>query len=87
VIGIYLYDTTLLQKIRCLKPSGRDELEITDRDGAYIEERKVVFEMLEGCRTAAGRFVSLLSRDNLVADTGADKMPDALNSSSQNAAR
>src|SRR5467141_2228416 len=30
VIGIYLYDPTVFEKILCLKPSGRGELEITD---------------------------------------------------------
>ena len=38
VIGIYLYDATVLQKIRRLKPSGRGELEITDVNNFYIEE-------------------------------------------------
>ena len=38
VIGIYLYDTTVFEKIHRLKPSGRGELEITDVNNFYVEE-------------------------------------------------
>ena len=38
MIGIYLYDATVFEKIRRLKPSGRGELEITDVNNFYIEE-------------------------------------------------
>src|ERR1700745_3572871 len=36
VVGIYLYDSTVFQKIRRLKPSGRGALEITDVNNFYI---------------------------------------------------
>jgi glucose-1-phosphate thymidylyltransferase len=74
VIGIYLYDHTVFQKIRRLKPSGRGELEITDVNNFYIEEGKLTFEILEGWWTDAGTFESLLRANNLVAKTGANKM-------------
>src|SRR5215472_14260173 len=38
VVGIYLYDATVFEKIRRLKPSGRGELEITDVNNFYIQE-------------------------------------------------
>jgi len=38
VIGIYLYDNTVFQKIRRLKPSGQGELEIADVNNFYVEE-------------------------------------------------
>src|SRR3984893_11115366 len=47
VIGIYLYDATVFQKIRRLTPSGRGELEITDVNNFYIEERKLSYEVLD----------------------------------------
>jgi len=74
VIGIYLYDATVFQKIRRLKPSGRGELEITDVNNFYIEEGAMSFEVLEGWWTDAGTFESLLLANNLVAKTGANKM-------------
>jgi glucose-1-phosphate thymidylyltransferase len=74
VVGIYLYDATVFQKIRRLKPSGRGELEITDVNNFYVEEAAITFETLEGWWTDAGTFESLLRANNLVAKTGANKM-------------
>jgi glucose-1-phosphate thymidylyltransferase len=74
VIGIYLYDATVFQKIRRLKPSGRGELEITDVNNFYIEEATMSFEILGGWWTDAGTFESLLRANNLVAKTGANNM-------------
>jgi glucose-1-phosphate thymidylyltransferase len=73
VIGIYLYDATVFQKIRRLKPSGRGELEITDVNNFYVEEAGMTYEILEGWWTDAGTFESLLRANNLVAKTGANK--------------
>ena len=72
VIGIYLYDQTVFDKIRRLKPSGRDELEITDVNNFYIEEGNLTYEVLNGWWTDAGTFESLLHANNLVAQTGAN---------------
>src|SRR5258706_29634 len=74
VIGIYLYDATVFQKIRRLKPSGRGELEITDVNNFYIEEGNLTYEILDGWWTDAGTFESLLRANNLVAETGANKI-------------
>jgi glucose-1-phosphate thymidylyltransferase len=74
VIGIYLYDHTVFQKIQRLKPSGRGELEITDVNNFYIEEGKLTYEILEGWWTDAGTFESLLRANMLVAETGANKL-------------
>jgi glucose-1-phosphate thymidylyltransferase len=74
VTGIYLYDSTVFQKIKRLHPSGRGELEITDVNNFYIEEGKLSYEILDGWWTDAGTFESLLRANNLVAETGANKM-------------
>lgn len=74
VIGVYLYDGTVFQKIRRLKPSLRGELEITDVNNFYIEEGTLTYEMLDGWWTDAGTFESLRRAGNLVARTGANKM-------------
>jgi len=77
VIGIYLYDHTIFDKIRRLKPSGRGELEISDVNNFYIQEGNLTFEILNGWWTDAGTFESLLRANNLVAETGANKMTPA----------
>jgi glucose-1-phosphate thymidylyltransferase len=74
VIGIYLYDSSVFQKIRRLKPSGRGELEITDVNNFYGQENKLTYEVLDGWWTDAGTFESLLRANQLVAETGANKM-------------
>jgi glucose-1-phosphate thymidylyltransferase len=74
VIGIYLYDATVFEKIHRLKPSGRGELEITDVNNFYIDEGKLTYEILDGWWTDAGTFDSLLRANMLVAETGANKM-------------
>ena len=67
VTGIYLYDGTVFDKCRDLKPSHRGELEITDVNNAYIREGTMTFSMLKGWWTDAGTFESLLRAANLVA--------------------
>jgi glucose-1-phosphate thymidylyltransferase len=69
VTGIYMYDTTVFDKIRTLVPSGRGELEITDVNNAYIEEGAMTFSFLDGWWTDAGTFESLLRAGNLVAQS------------------
>ena len=77
VIGIYMYDETVYDIIRDLKPSGRGELEITDVNNAYIERDAMTWDELEGWWTDAGTFESLLHASNLVAETGANKIYSA----------
>jgi glucose-1-phosphate thymidylyltransferase len=74
VVGIYLYDATVFEKINRLKPSSRGELEITDVNNLYIAEGKLTYEVLDGWWTDAGTFESLLRANNLVAETGANKL-------------
>ncbi len=74
VIGIYMYDETVYDIIRSLKPSGRGELEITDVNNAYIARDAMTWDELEGWWTDAGTFESLLRASNLVAETGANKV-------------
>ena len=75
VTGIYMYDESVFDKIRELKPSNRGELEITDVNNAYIREGTLSFSFLDGWWTDAGTFESLLHATNLVAKTGANKVP------------
>jgi len=74
VIGIYMYDGTVFDRIRKLKPSGRGEFEITDVNNQYLEEGTLTYSILEGWWTDAGTFESLLRANNLVAQGGANKV-------------
>jgi glucose-1-phosphate thymidylyltransferase len=59
VTGFYIFDKTVFNIIRTLKPSGRGELEITDVNNFYIEKEQMIFEKVEGDWTDAGTFESL----------------------------
>jgi glucose-1-phosphate thymidylyltransferase len=74
VIGIYMYDNTVFDIIKTLKPSDRGELEITDVNNTYIERGEMTCEILDGWWTDAGTFESLLRASQLVAQTGANKV-------------
>ena len=67
VVGVYFYDASVFEKIHRLVPSGRGELEITDVNNAYIEERTLTYGVVEGWWTDAGTFPSLLRASGLVA--------------------
>lgn len=68
VIGIYMYDGTVFDIIKTLKPSGRGELEITDVNNAYIKKGLAEYDILDGWWSDAGTFDSLLKVNNLIAE-------------------
>jgi glucose-1-phosphate thymidylyltransferase len=74
VIGIYLYDATVFDIVKTLKPSERGELEITDVNNAYVGNGTMTWEMLDGWWTDAGTFESLLRASVLVSQTGANNV-------------
>jgi glucose-1-phosphate thymidylyltransferase len=74
VTGIYFYDAQVFSIIRTLKPSARDELEITDVNNAYIQAGRLTWDVLDGWWTDAGTIESLLLANQLVAQTGANKL-------------
>ena len=74
VIGIYLYDASVFEIIKTLKPSDRGELEITDVNNEYLRRGTLTHDILDGWWTDAGTFDSLLRASNLVAQTGANKI-------------
>ncbi len=67
VTGVYMYDTEVFEIIKTLKPSDRDELEITDVNNRYIQNNKMTFEVLDGWWTDAGTFESLYRANSLAA--------------------
>lgn len=68
VTGIYMYDSTVFDVVKTLKPSGRGELEITDVNNAYIEKNQLTFDVLGGWWTDAGTHGSLFHANQLAKD-------------------
>ncbi|MEO0074156.1 MAG: sugar phosphate nucleotidyltransferase, partial [candidate division WOR-3 bacterium] len=48
VTGCYMYDNRVFDIIRGLKPSARNELEITDVNNAYVIRRELEYDFLKG---------------------------------------
>ena len=67
VTGLYLYDHTVFDIIRGLKPSARGELEITDVNKAYLEQHKLFYHVLSGEWIDAGTHESLLQANIMAA--------------------
>ncbi len=78
VIGIYMYDANVFDYIRTLRPSARGEFEITDVNNLYLANGNLGYSLLEGWWTDAGTFESLLRANNLVAESGANKLTTSL---------
>ncbi|MFH0793353.1 MAG: sugar phosphate nucleotidyltransferase [bacterium] len=73
VTGIYFYDEQVWEVLPTLKPSGRNELEITDVNNFYIQRGECEYDILDGWWTDAGTFESLLLAGRLVAEKSQKK--------------
>lgn len=68
VTGIYMFDSSVFDIIKTLKPSGRGELEITDVNNAYIGRGQLTYDVLQGWWTDAGTHASLAKANELAQD-------------------
>jgi glucose-1-phosphate thymidylyltransferase len=74
VIGIYFYDGRVFDIVKTLKPSARNELEITDVNNAYIERGEMTADKVSGFWADAGENIDFyLKACNTVAEHGANK--------------
>ncbi len=74
VIGIYFYDGRVFDIVKKLKPSARNELEITDVNNAYIQMGEMTADKLQGWWADAGENIDFYLRAcNTVAQSGANK--------------
>jgi glucose-1-phosphate thymidylyltransferase len=78
VIGIYMYDASVFDIITTLKPSDRNELEITDVNNEYIRRGTMEHDVLEGWWTDAGTFESLFRANQLVRELMIDRLTATL---------
>ncbi len=62
--GLYIYDNSVIEKARHLKPSARGELEITEISDQYRKEGTLKANIVEGCWFDCGTHDSLLEASN-----------------------
>ena len=66
--GIYMYDKRVFAFIKNLKPSKREELEVTDLNNMYVEEGSMGCEILDWWIDAGTSFDELLRANTIVAE-------------------
>jgi len=66
VAGIYIYPPDVFDIIKTLRPSARNELEITDVNRRYLQQGRLGYTILSGYWTDAGTLESLAHANRLV---------------------
>ncbi|MBS1902360.1 MAG: NTP transferase domain-containing protein [Bacteroidetes bacterium] len=69
VTGIYCYPPDVFEIIKKLRPSSRNELEITDVNNAYVKAGRLKYSSFVGYWSDAGTFPSLAKANELVVRT------------------
>lgn len=72
VTGVYFYDGAVYDIIRTLKPSRRNELEITDVNNAYLARGELSYGIMNGWWSDAGTFESLARVQTLIEGSEAE---------------
>lgn len=65
VVGLYLYDNSVFDIVKTLKPSKRNELEISDVNNVYLKNGTLQYQKLKGRWADAGE--SLKAYNNAIA--------------------
>jgi glucose-1-phosphate thymidylyltransferase len=84
LVGVYLFDKTVHDAVRAIKPSPRGELEITDAIQWIVEQGKVVnHKVLEGWWIDTGKKDPLLEANRLVLETLEPRVDGSVDDSSR----
>lgn len=74
-IGVYMYDGTVWEYIRTLKPSKRNELEITDLNNRYLKINKLKAHKIDGWWADCGESIDGYLRSCVAAGSLKKKQP------------
>ncbi len=70
LVGVYMFDGSIMDAVKAIKPSGRGELEITDAIQWLIDEGKVVDpHVIDGWWKDTGRLEDMLEANRIMLDT------------------
>ena len=68
VVGLYTYDSSVVEKAENLKPSVRGEIEITDLNNIYLKSGQMKVNIFDSIWEDAGSFDGLLRVGNYMAE-------------------
>jgi glucose-1-phosphate thymidylyltransferase len=68
VTGLYIYDNTVIDKVKSLNFSDRGELEITDLNNLYLKEGSLDVAFVEGAWFDTGTFESMYAATQFARD-------------------
>lgn len=68
VVGMYIYDNSVIKYSKQIVPSPRGEVEISDLHNTYLQKGELKVEIIDGLWEDAGTFDSLLRVNNLIAE-------------------
>lgn len=68
VVGLYTYDSRVVEYAKSLPPSARGEIEITDLNNIYLRNGELKVNLFDGLWADAGTFDSLLEVSNYMAN-------------------
>ncbi|MCL5667252.1 MAG: sugar phosphate nucleotidyltransferase [Patescibacteria group bacterium] len=75
VTGLYVYDNRVVSAAKEIKPSWRNELEITDINNWYLEKGELKVDIVKGEWIDAGTFESLFQAGELARRKSGENMP------------
>ena len=84
LVGVYLFDPTIHDAVRAIRPSARGELEITDAIQWLVDQgRKVRTEVLDGWWIDTGKLTPLLEANRLLLERVAPRVSGTVDEHSQ----
>lgn len=72
-VGIYTFDSSVVEHAKNLQPSARGELEMVDLHNIYLKQGKLRVNVIDGIWEDAGTFDSLLRAGNLMQEKAASE--------------
>jgi glucose-1-phosphate thymidylyltransferase len=84
LVGVYMFDDTIFDAVKAIKPSGRQELEITDAIQWLIDHGRTVHpHLVTGWWKDTGKIEDMLEANRIILDTYTSKGLESVDSGSR----
>lgn len=83
LVGVYMFDSSIFEAVKCIKPSWRNELEITDAIQYLIEQDfHVESHIIDGWWKDTGKLEDMLEANRMVLDTFEERIEGSVDEDS-----